>query len=65
VYENDNDTPRGEIRFAHILVKNVPPRFVDNGITVTKKGGSMVIVEGDFTDPGADTFDVSAAWSDL
>jgi hypothetical protein len=52
-----------EATFAEILVKNVAPRIVESSMSVTKKG-SLVTVEGDFTDPGADSFEATATWGD-
>jgi hypothetical protein len=55
----------GDFEDVQIRVANVTPRFLDSSITVTKKAGPLVVVEGDFVDPGTlDTHKVIATWGD-
>jgi hypothetical protein len=63
---NDNYASFGTFNaLVPIQVRNVAPSFVDRSITVNKKGGSQVTVEGDFVDPGtADQMTVTATWGD-
>jgi hypothetical protein len=62
---NDNTTDKSRTgKLLPIQITNVAPRFVERGITVTKKGG-RVFVEGDIVDPGtADQIKVGATWGD-
>jgi len=63
---NDNTSGSGQdLASVPTTVSNVAPSFVDRGITVTKKGGSQVVVEGDVVDPGiADQLQMTATWGD-
>jgi hypothetical protein len=51
---------------SYLTVNNVAPSFVDRSVKVAKARGTAgtVVVEGQYTDPGADTVTVVATWGD-
>jgi len=57
--DNTDGIGGGETKFVPIQVKNVAPRFVDSSIVGSANAGG-VVVEGDFTDPGADAIQLTA-----
>lgn len=63
---NDNGSGAGEdLASVPTTASNVAPSFVDRGITVTKKGGGQVVIEGDIVEPGsADQLQLTATWGD-
>lgn len=63
---NDNTSGAGQdLASVPTTVSNVAPSFVDRGITVTKKGGGKVVIEGDIVEPGsADQLQLTARWND-
>jgi hypothetical protein len=69
---NDNTEGAGQdVAFVPVTVyntaENLPPRFLDDTIQVTRKG-TFVTVEGDVEDPdalAADLVYVTAAWNDV
>jgi hypothetical protein len=63
---NDNGSGVGQdLESVPTTASNVAPSFVDRGITVTKKGGGNVVIEGDIVEPGsADQLQLTARWSD-
>jgi hypothetical protein len=64
---NDNDEEAGETnQILTIGVRNVAPVINSHTLNVTKAGGKsgVVVVEGQYTEPGLDTVQVSANWGD-